>query len=189
MKHTITKTILMLLLFAAGVAKAQQWTEIHTGVSEDLYDICCVDSSNVLACGPNGLIIKTTDGGQTWNRKNSNTESSLYLLKFANENIGFACGEGVFLKTTDGGENWQELYCDTIVCFDYYWVGILAQTNLFLVDADTLYVADCMNCLWKSIDGGVKTRLQKHLSLSFWLSRVWPRLKRSSLLPWVPLSA
>ena len=165
MKNIITKALIALMLAITGVAKAQQWTEIHTGVSEDLYDICCVDSSNVLACGPNGLIIKTTDGGQIWNRKNSNTESSLYLLKFANENIGFACGDGVFLKTTDGGENWQELYCDTIVCFDYYWVGIDAQTNLFLVDADTLYVADCMNCLWKSIDGG--ENFEKILDLQY----------------------
>ena len=147
------------MLAITGVAKAQQWTEIHTGFTEYLYDICCVDSNNVLACGPNGLIIKTTDGGQTWNRKNSNTESSLYLLKFANDNIGFACGDGVFLKTTDGGENWTILETNHEMGFEFY------QTNLFLVDPDTVYISDSYNNLWKSIDGG--ENFEKILDLQY----------------------
>ena len=145
--------LLLLLMAAAGTAKAQQWKELHTGVTEDLYDVCCIDTSNVLACGPNGLIVKTMDGGQTWEQKDSNTGANLFLLKFADESIGFACGDETLLKTSDGGESWINVETNPEMGF-HYGYSYLSQPNLFLVDADTLYVTDSYNNLWKSIDCG-----------------------------------
>lgn len=150
---TKSALFLLLLLAVAGVAKAQQWEELHRGVTEDLYDVCCIDTSNVLACGSNGMIVKTTDGGQTWEQKNSNSGASLFLLKFANENVGFACGDETLLKTTDGGESWIIVETNPEMGF-HYGYSYLSQPNLFLVDADTLYVTDSYNNLWKSIDCG-----------------------------------
>ena len=155
MKNAFTaKTIVLLFLLLAvvGVAMAQQWKELHTGVTENLYDICCIDTNNVLACGQNGVIVKTTDGGQTWEQINSNTNTNLHLLRFANENIGFACGNDTFLKTTDGGDTWTKMETNPEIGFNYS--SSLSQTNLFLVDADTLYITDSHNDLWKSSDGG-----------------------------------
>ena len=150
--HLKAIVLLLLLLAMTGVAKAQQWQELHTGVTEDLYDICCIDTNNVLACGQNGVIVKTTDGGQTWEQINSNTNTNLHLLRFANGNIGFACGDDTFLKTTDGGNTWTKMETNPEIGFNYS--SSLSQTNLFLVDADTLYITDSHNDLWKSSDGG-----------------------------------
>ena len=131
----------------------QQWQELHTGVDEPLFDIGCIDTNNVLACGPNGLIVKTKDGGQTWEQKDSNTEAILYLLKFADEKVGFACGDETLLKTTDGGESWINVETNPEMGF-HYGYSTLSQPNLFLVDADTIYVTDSYNNLWKSINCG-----------------------------------
>ena len=158
------KVLLLLLLAVAGLAKAQQWKELHTGVDEPLFDICCINTSNVLACGPNGLIVKTEDGGQTWEQKNSNAEANLFLLKFANEQVGFACGEETLLKTTDGGESWINVETNPEMGF-HYGYGTLSQPNLFLVDADTIYVTDSYNNLWKSIDCGES--FEKALDLQY----------------------
>lgn len=147
------KVLLFLLLAVAGMAKAQQWKEFQTGITEDLYDVCCIDTSNVLACGPNGLVVKTMDGGQTWEQKNSHTESTLYLIKFVNDNIGFACGDDTFLKTVDGGDTWIKMETDPEIGFNYSY-SYMGQTNLFIVDADIVYITDSYNKLWKSIDGG-----------------------------------
>jgi hypothetical protein len=46
-------------------------------------------------------IIKTTDGGKTWNSQITPTYS-LTDIFFINENIGWAVGDGIF-KTTNGG--------------------------------------------------------------------------------------
>ena len=152
MKNTITKTFLMVLLAVSGMAKGQQWTELHTGLTDKMNDICCIDEDRVLVCGNNGLIAKTTDGGLTWARKNSPTTEHLYLMRFADDRVGFACGDNVLLKTVDGGETWNNLENINDLCIDYW--NLDSKTNLFLLDADTLYLSDCRNIVWKSIDGG-----------------------------------
>ncbi|MEO5572844.1 MAG: YCF48-related protein [Bacteroidia bacterium] len=53
-----------------------------------------------------GNLIKTTDGGATWNNITSSLiqNSGLYSMDFTDENTGYACGQyGVIIKTTNGG--------------------------------------------------------------------------------------
>ena len=147
------KVLLLLLLAVAGLAKAQQCNELHTGVTESFYDVCCIDVNTVFFCGQNGMIIKTHDGGQTWEQKNSHTSTHLQQIKFADEQVGFACGEETLLKTTDGGESWINVETNPEMGFHYSY-STLSQPNLFMVDADTIYVTDSYNNLWKSIDCG-----------------------------------
>jgi photosystem II stability/assembly factor-like uncharacterized protein len=58
------------------------------------------------ACGRNGTIIHTTDGGNNWVLQNSNADSTLFDIDFADESIGMAAGNGITVVTTDGGEHW-----------------------------------------------------------------------------------
>jgi len=146
-------TFILAILMATTWAKAQQCNELHTGVTESFYDVCCIDVNTVFFCGQNGVIIKTHDGGQTWEQKNSHTSTHLQLIKFADEQVGFACGEETLLKTTDGGESWIDVETNPEMGF-HYGYSYLSQPNLFMVDADTIYVTDSYNNLWKSIDCG-----------------------------------
>jgi photosystem II stability/assembly factor-like uncharacterized protein len=58
--------------------------------------------------GDYGRILKTIDGGITWNFQNSGTEMAITDISFINENQGWACGHsGVIIHTEDGGENWN----------------------------------------------------------------------------------
>ncbi len=60
------------------------------------------DFSNV-----QGIILKTTDNGITWIKKNSGITEPLHSIFFINENIGWVVGDfNSIIKTTDGGENW-----------------------------------------------------------------------------------
>lgn len=144
---------LLLLLAAAGVAKAQQWEELHTGVTEDLYGLCCIDTNTVFVCGQNGLILKTEDGGNSWQEKYRQSGYQWYKIKFFDSNIGFSFGsdnnyKGKLLKTIDGGETWMDMGCP----FNAYNYLSPSSCDLFLVDSDTLYVAS--DQLMKSTDGG-----------------------------------
>ena len=66
-----------------------------------------------------GAIINSTDGGLSWNLQTSFTNTNLGLIKFSDENNGFAIGslrstddfssKSIFLKTTNSGVIW-ELY-------------------------------------------------------------------------------
>ncbi|MBK8551622.1 MAG: T9SS type A sorting domain-containing protein [Ignavibacteria bacterium] len=60
------------------------------------------------ACGLDGVILKTTDGGVTWDQQISNSTESLQALFFPDARTGYMVGSGgTFLKTTDGGDNFS----------------------------------------------------------------------------------
>ncbi|MGQ9707526.1 MAG: YCF48-related protein [bacterium] len=58
------------------------------------------------ACGRYGTIIHTSDGGNNWIIQNSNAESTLFDIDFADSLRGMAAGNGIVLVTTDGGQHW-----------------------------------------------------------------------------------
>ncbi|MBU8934723.1 MAG: hypothetical protein KOO62_12060 [candidate division Zixibacteria bacterium] len=85
------------------------WTSQTSEVTHDLYDITSRTTSNLIAAGSLTLI-KTSDGGTTWQANPSGTIStpSLMDITFVNDSLGFAVGfGGAILRTTDGGETWE----------------------------------------------------------------------------------
>ncbi len=65
------------------------------------------DANNVWACGDDGVIIHTTDGGATWTRQESGVSVMLWGIDFIDANTGWCVGaDGTILGTTDGGATW-----------------------------------------------------------------------------------
>ncbi len=63
-----------------------------------------VNNNTGYLSGYNGLLLKTTNGGQNWLLQNSGTNETLYDIIFLNENTGFTLGfGGKIIKTTNGG--------------------------------------------------------------------------------------
>ena len=77
----------LLTLFKTTLS-AQQWKELHTGVTETLWDVCCIDTSTVFVCGQNA-ILKTTDGGESWVKQFERPDSRMSLIAFADELTGY----------------------------------------------------------------------------------------------------
>ncbi len=146
------KRIYILLLFAflsAGALQAQ-WRELHTGVTENLYDVCCVDTNTVFVCGHNGVILKTEDGGETWRELYRQEGRELCKIAFANQNVGYAGGNdggnnGVLMRTTDGGETWEDV--NNTLLFQ------VCNMGLEPISTDTVFAYQ-RNHLYKSIDAG-----------------------------------
>jgi photosystem II stability/assembly factor-like uncharacterized protein len=71
------------------------------------------DEKNGWAVGQGGLICHSEDGGKTWHKQNSGTESFLNSIYFVDNQHGWAAGdEGVILVTQDGN-NWSQQKTDT----------------------------------------------------------------------------
>jgi photosystem II stability/assembly factor-like uncharacterized protein len=51
-------------------------------------------------------IIQTTDGGQTWETRQSSVGGGYYDMHFPTSQIGYAVGGTLMAKTTNGGANW-----------------------------------------------------------------------------------
>lgn len=84
------------------------WTDQSSGYSATRFmDIFILNEQTAFMSGNDGLIIKTTDGGNKWETKTTGTKEQLWGLHFLDDQTGFACGAyGMILKTEDGGESW-----------------------------------------------------------------------------------
>src|SRR5262245_50694342 len=61
----------------------------------------------LVAVGPRGHILVSSDSGQSWTQSTVPVSSDLTAVYFANDKAGWAVGhDGVVLATTDGGDTW-----------------------------------------------------------------------------------
>ncbi len=83
----------------------------------DFRDVEAFDSSTaiVMAIGNPAVILKTKDGGKSWNQVFYKKQDGIFLnsMTFLNDKNGFVVGDPVngrfyLLRTTDGGETWDE---------------------------------------------------------------------------------
>src|SRR3990172_1852344 len=66
-----------------------------------------IDANIGFSVGYTGTILRTTDGGNTWESQSSGTINHLCGISFTDSNIGTTVGwNGTILKTTDSGNSW-----------------------------------------------------------------------------------
>ncbi|MDP2304171.1 MAG: YCF48-related protein [Ignavibacteria bacterium] len=81
---------------------------VGTGI--DLWGVQMVNDTLGWICGLYNTLLKTTDGGLTWQSVTAGLSQHYWSLSFLNENFGMiACGGGNILKTIDGGTNWLQI--------------------------------------------------------------------------------
>lgn len=136
------------------------WKELQTGASEDFLGVCCIDMSTVFVCGTNGHILKTIDGGNSWETMYAREGFSMWHIAFADGNVGYAYGDSciycenprnIMVKTTDGGLTWNELPDTDIVPLSGSNTSL---ANLVVTVPDTLFFFASDAVLWRSTDGG-----------------------------------
>ncbi|MFC6859362.1 ELWxxDGT repeat protein [Zunongwangia atlantica] len=75
----------------------------------DLNDIIYLKEQEFIAVGTEGLVLKTYNAGQTWEKKHTGDYRSLFQVEFPDERNGYALGDQIILKSEDAGESWFEL--------------------------------------------------------------------------------
>jgi len=91
--------------------------ELQSPVNTTLRKLSFVDSLTGWASGDAGIIIRTTDGGNSWEIQNSNVQTFITDVFFLDKNFGWATTiedvfpfNSVILNTTNGGESWSTNY-------------------------------------------------------------------------------
>ncbi|MBV4357681.1 WD40/YVTN/BNR-like repeat-containing protein [Pinibacter aurantiacus] len=138
---------------------AKTWTKMSSNTDLPLYSLCFTDSQTGYAVGgssscngsgcipPGGIILKTSDGGQTWNKIFSSTKwleiSSVY---FVNKTLGFCVGGNTVFKTENSGQSWSE-----------YEVPNLGgqMVNVSFSDTQKGYIACSFGKLLTTSNGGI----------------------------------
>lgn len=84
-------------------------TSYNIGSSTNLNSITFLNSNTGYACGDNGEVYKSVNGGVNWSLSNSGIASvKLNSVSFRNSNTGTVVGNnGTIYNTTDGGASWS----------------------------------------------------------------------------------
>ena len=81
---------------------------------DSILDLSVVDKNNGFAVGQNGLILATTNGGQTWNVQVIQVNYNLNGVSFVNPSIGWLVGDnGTIARTSSAGSSWTLLTSGT----------------------------------------------------------------------------
>ncbi len=104
------RIVIFLLLSSTLFSQGWQW-QYPKPQGNTLWDLHIVNESTAVAVGELGTVIKTTDGGETWEVEHHICGMSGHLVSvyFQDAVTGWAVGSnGTMLKTTDGGDNWTK---------------------------------------------------------------------------------
>ena len=105
-------SLLSLAISTLTFAQSFSWTAQTSGVTTNLRDVYFTDNQTGWAVGNAGVILHTSDGGQTWAAQTSGTTLNLFTVYFIDNQTGWAAGHdqsSVLLKTTNGGTTWTEI--------------------------------------------------------------------------------
>ncbi|MEI6684219.1 MAG: YCF48-related protein [Bacteroidota bacterium] len=85
------------------------WLKRYTGRWDLMIrSVCFSNTANATAVGDSGIILSTTNIGQSWTRLTSPTTNTLRVVCFPDENTGYIGGNKALLKSVDGGVTWAE---------------------------------------------------------------------------------
>src|SRR5229473_1345081 len=130
---------------AASFAQSGWYQQAPYPTGNWLFAVATPDSSTIVAVGERGIIVRSTDGGETWTRQDSGTSNHLNGVSFVNASIGTATGGlGTILRTVDGGETWTTQPSGTS----------LNLGGVSFVDERTGTVVGARGTILRTIDGG-----------------------------------
>lgn len=111
-----------------------------------LYGTYFPDKDRGWIVGMDGVILRTGDGGKTWQKKDSGTDKPLYSICIIGQNGWIAGNKGVYLRSVDGGETWT-LMDDAIKT--KFWLR-----EVSFADSDHGFIVGARGTIVRTSDGG-----------------------------------
>lgn len=130
--------------------------------------ITFTDAQHGWAVGGNGLILRTTDGGQSWEELQRPTDFDLTRVRFINPQTGYIAGRNwikdpnngtethhvQILRTDDGGQNWKVCYSND-EAGEVFQIAVLSETTAVAsIDSSTLIRTEDAGTTWKVVASG-----------------------------------
>jgi len=147
--HFCKTTAFIYIFWGSMLGYAQcpvEIVSISSDTQANLWGVSFANETTGFIVGDNGLILKTTDGGNSWKAIKSPVTKYLMAIQFVNSTTGYIVGDaGTVLKTIDGGNTWQALDFPNIYL-----------TNLSFVTPDIGYISgNTSHSIWKTRNGGL----------------------------------
>ncbi|MDT4966413.1 MAG: hypothetical protein QOJ64_1150 [Acidobacteriota bacterium] len=107
---TRTATVLMLIIISTIVSSAQVgWKPVPiTATDTDFNAVYFADSKRGWVAGDAGVVMRTVDGGLTWQKQSVDTIAAINDIYFRNKDNGYLLAGNSIFQTDDGGQTWRE---------------------------------------------------------------------------------
>lgn len=127
---------ILFIIQLSNLTSHAQWFTQQSGTTNPLYDIEFANRNTGWACGDDGYIIKTTNGGINWIQQgNGVTHEPLFGISIVDSNTVYAAGFfRTLVKTTNGGVNWVKKESGMI--------GDGTYTCLFFINENTGWIGN-----------------------------------------------
>lgn len=151
--HKLEFFLIVILLVPVTSISQGTWEKFDIPTQLNLTSLSFTDSLVGWLVGDSGVIVHTSDGGQTWEIQQSNTTNNIVNVFFLNNNIGWATSHSfsslpygtLLLKTADGGMNWDTIsYPETNVFIE----------SIFFLDSLTGWMGGTPHALVSTNDAG-----------------------------------
>ncbi len=167
---------------------AVNWQQAEVPLQTLLTSVYFADSEYGWACGHDGAIIHSRDGGANWEIQQylPQLDKPCLDIYFADRQNGIAIGAyGMYFKTVDGGQSWHKQFLDSLLFeedreylaglkvedpegYEIETSAILPHFNRILAQGNTLFIVGEMGLLAQSEDGGANwVRLEEIYPGSF----------------------
>lgn len=127
------------------------WTWLNPSPQgSQLNDVFFVNAAVGWAVGNSGTMLKTNDGGTTWQLQNSGTKSDLFNVQFIDAQHGWIRDEFGIFMTVDGGNTWMPVAVPRQVSYFH-----------FTTPLQGLMISTIDNVIYSTMDGGGKLESNK----------------------------
>jgi photosystem II stability/assembly factor-like uncharacterized protein len=143
--------------------QGESWEQVEVPTRSTLTGVHLHDERLAWVVGHDAVILRTSDGGVSWERLSwaPEQERPLFDVWFKDAENGFAIGAyGFYLETSDGGDTWTERLIvdeDALLEEDPYAFTSAADLHLHQIahaDSGRLYIAAEAGGAFRSDDGG-----------------------------------
>jgi len=131
---------------------------LPSNVPNDISSSSMLNADTGYVAGNNGLIMRTINGGKSWNAITTSINKNLNSISFLNSSLGVAVGDsGAVLITSNGGSSWSATQTGTSTRFNHI---------MFYGEGSAVILADNGNILRTTDAGSSWTTIQNVTSSS-----------------------
>lgn len=152
---------LIIFLLASDLYSQSDWIVQPSPTSKFLNKVFFINNNTGWIAGDSGLILNTTNKGQSWNEQNTGTFDNIFNIFFLNERLGWALSwmvipdsamyTGTIIHTTtNGGNSWQKSKFERS---DHYLKVI------YFLDSLNGFTSGAPSGMFKTVDGGNRWNL------------------------------